>query len=92
MVSLLCVLDLSPTGRSPLEVTQRRLVLSGCGPIHIIPSFVHVAPVRSRGEFCTLTSRLSEITLARFQECDKGPIEVDMYNNQSIVKKKKMCK
>ena len=32
VVSLLCVLDVSPTGRSPLEVTQRRLVLSGCAP------------------------------------------------------------
>ena len=36
--SLLCVLDLSPTGRSPLEVTQRRLVLSGRAALHIIPS------------------------------------------------------
>ena len=59
VVSLLCVLEVSPTGWSSLEVTHRRLVLSGCAPPHIIPNFVHVAPVCSIGEFCTLTSRLS---------------------------------
>ena len=54
MVPLLCVLDLSPTGRSPLEVTQRPLVTSG----H--PQFlVQVAPVRSRSVSGTFTWRVS---------------------------------
>ena len=44
VVPLLCVLDLSPIGRSPLEVRQRRFVPSGRAPLHFILSFVHVAP------------------------------------------------
>ena len=79
VVPLLCVLDLSPTGRSPLEVTQRRFVPSDRAPLHFILGFVHVTPVRSRsvsGTFTWLVSDLirvcgrfsfmSRITLARF--------------------------
>ena len=80
VVPFLCVPDLSPTGRSPLEVTQRRFGPSGCAPLHFIPSFVHVASCRSRSVSGTLTRRMSDlicvcgvffsilsrITLARF--------------------------
>ena len=45
VVPLLCVLDLSPTGRSPFEVTQLRLLLSGCAPLYMIPIFIHTAPM-----------------------------------------------
>ena len=44
------VLDASP-GRSPLEVTQRRFVSSGCAPLR----FVHVAPLRPTSVSRTIT-------------------------------------
>ena len=61
VVPLLRVLDLFPTGRSPLEVTQRQFVLSCRAPLHAILSFVHVASVRSRRVSGTFTWRVSDL-------------------------------
>ena len=44
------------------EVTQLRLLLSGCAPLHMIPILIHTAPIHSLNEFCALTSRLSGLT------------------------------
>ena len=55
MVPLVRLLDLSPSGWSLLEVTQRRLVLSGTRLPGSFPAFLHVC---STGGFC-LTSNTS---------------------------------
>ena len=51
MVSLVRVLDLSPNGRSVLEVTQRWLLLSGTRLPWTIPRFLHVCSTGDLGSF-----------------------------------------
>ena len=69
VVPLWCVLDVSQAGRSPLEVTQRRFVPSGCAPLHFSLSFVTGACFRS--VFVTSTWRASDLirVFQRFLLC-----------------------
>ena len=48
VVPLWCVLDLSPTGRSPPEVTQRRFAPSGRAPLHYTSVLCMLLPARFR--------------------------------------------
>ena len=82
VVPLVRVVDVSPSGRSVLEVTQRWLALSGARPPGPSPFFLHVC---FTGDFCSLTqcdfSESASKTCKRC--CSKHP---EASGNQALVR------
>ena len=92
MVPVLCVLNLSPTGRNPLEVTQQRFVPFGRAPLHFILSFAHVAPARFRvvsGTFAWQDSDLIRVLGSFFLLCPVSPWHSFTCNALCLPKKNK---